>query len=70
LVTCVTLPVKLVRLPTMRLDVPSIPRTMDAANAAPGSVGRLTCPEGREPPLEAVAGAEAVRLGAVRAQGW
>ena len=48
----VTPPVKLVTLRTMRLDVPSIPRTIVAAKAAPGKVGNWTRPvegvEGRE----------------------
>ena len=62
LVTCVTPPVKSVTLRTMRLDVPSTPRTIDAAKVAPGSVGRLTRPLGRDVPVE---GAWAGRVPAV-----
>ena len=68
LVTWVTPLVKPVTFPTMRLAVPWIPRTIVAAKAAPGSVGRLTGPEGREPPA-ALEGARAGRLDTVRAQG-
>jgi hypothetical protein len=49
LVTCVTPLVKPVTFLTMRLDVPWIPLTIEAAKAAPGNVGRLTRPDGLEP---------------------
>jgi len=44
LVTSLTPPVKPVTFLTMRLAVPSIPRTIVAAKAAPGSVGNWTRP--------------------------
>jgi hypothetical protein len=68
LVTSVTPLVNPVTFPTMRLAVDWIPRTIVAAKAAPGNVGRLIDPEGREP-VAPVAGARAGRLDAVPVQG-
>ena len=61
MVTFVTPPVKPATLRTMPPAVFWTPRTIEAAKAAPGKVGRLTGPDGRED------GAPPVALAGVRA---
>ena len=70
LVTCVTPLVNPVTFLTMRLDVPWTPLTIEAAKAAPGSVGRLTRPDGLEPLEGTWAGWRPAVPTAGRVQGW